>query len=255
MSAPAVAAPGQSLGFAIVGYCRQNQNGTTTCVQGLPAISDEAAIASWGDRKERPDERPEMSRRWLREHFSRLTPSLRRRLAFLINQRYRTCQAAARSLPRNCFEAAAYMSDLNFLSRRTSDCGGQKTLDDKNLLDLLMMRGYRSLYAFQPFETIKLSGDKVISKVVMSAIPELHPGDILFFGADPVEKGNKYLHAAVYLGVFAGERYLFEKPSFDCGKSSPYQVISLEAKLKQNRGNPDSCDHCYDSVFVYRQAK
>lgn len=67
------------------------------------------------------------------------------------------------------------------------------------------------------------------------------------------EHTNTYFHGAIYLGERDGKHYIFQKPSWNCGPDSPYQITTIEAYSSRMVGQPINCDNSYSQIFVYRK--
>ncbi|MFA4843667.1 MAG: hypothetical protein WC632_01795 [Candidatus Margulisiibacteriota bacterium] len=67
------------------------------------------------------------------------------------------------------------------------------------------------------------------------------------------EHTNTYFHGAIYLGERDGKHYIFQKPSWNCGPDSPYQITTIEAYNSSMVGQPINCDNSYSQIFVYRK--
>ncbi len=67
------------------------------------------------------------------------------------------------------------------------------------------------------------------------------------------EHPRTYHHGAIYLGERDGKHYIFQKPSWNCGPQSPYQITTIEAYNSRSVGQPVDGDYTYDRIFIYRK--
>jgi hypothetical protein len=199
----------------------------------------------------------------LREYLLDINPSSRGAIKQLLARRFYDCTAAPKDEPKNCYETVAYVKGLDYLSRRR--------VQDENIgpimaapgavRELFAAGGYRKVAETFLFRIEKKRGTtgEVIASADLSAIPKnLRIGDILLFGGRGVDRQgtgyDRYVHAMIYLGERRGKHYVFEKWNGECGPRSPYQIIALEAILKQQVGTPATYKDVYiDRLFVLRK--
>ena len=196
------------------------------------------------------------------EYLLALNPSLRGRIKQLLDWKFFACAASPDERPKNCYETAAFVKGLDYLSRRGAVAATGPILSrQEQVRAMLAAGGYRKATEFFPFHIARDSFQQ--SKIIAGANPAriaktLKRGDLLLFGGQGLDSqgGNfdRYLHAAVYLGQYRGQHYVFEKHDWACGPGSPYRLVSLEAIIEEQVGLPAAYGNIYlDRVFVLRK--
>jgi hypothetical protein len=223
---------------------------------GISRVGKEASLSSYSSDKAADEEQGGVTPR-AQENLLALNPTLRGPIEQLLAWKIFDCAATPKYYPKNCFESVAYVTGLDYLTkRRTPAISKEPILDGPNKIkEMLASGGYVRTAAFFPFYMSKdWSRPFVVTTGLnLSAIPNnLKPGDILFFGGRSALKAkpDRFVHAAVYLGKQSDKHYVFDKPNCECGPGSPYGIVPLEDILKELVGQPAAF---VDRVFVYRK--
>ncbi len=209
-----------------------------------------------------------------------LPKKMSKNIVSLLTLGHRPCDLKDESVPKNCFEAVAFVLRLDYVSQRRkvySNCleyNGKGMVscesylsDDHRFINLLESAGYKNVTQIMPFKTIhvvegegyrRFHWNEIVGLNNLSDFDSLKPGDVLVFGlnyrTEEFGEYSAFKHACIYLGKYNGKHYVFEKPSVRCGPNSPFRIISLTEKLSGAIGQPTDCNKsCYDTVFVYRK--
>jgi hypothetical protein len=229
-------------------------------VDGISRVGNMLLIAA-GNQDQGPVEESGGVAPGVRDRLLALNPSLRGPLEKLLNWKFVACAAAPQDQPKNCYETTAFVTGLDFKSRRREQTGDREPiLDDQDkIAEMLAAGGYRKTAEFYPYRQKPGPGlkEKVIAGINSAAIPKnLKSGDLIMFGWHSVDaKGkrlDRYVHAMVYLGRAQGQEYVFEKQNLVCGPADPYRIISLKTTLARQVGLGVT-EKNIDRVFVYRK--
>ena len=205
---------------------------------------------------------------------------MRKNMITLLKLGHRPCDLKDASLPRNCFEAVAFVLGLDYVSQRKPERSNCREWNgpsmapcetyliddpfDHRFINMIEDAGYKNVMRAMPFRTVHVieegiyHSNEIIGLNNLCSFEALEPGDVLVFGLNirTEEDGSysSFKHACIYLGKHKGKHYIFEKPSIRCGPDSPYRIISLTDKLSGAIGQPTDCENsCYDTVYVYRK--
>ncbi|MBN3032844.1 MAG: hypothetical protein JW873_01990 [Candidatus Saganbacteria bacterium] len=199
----------------------------------------------------------------LKEYLFSLNPARRGAIRRLLQAGYSDCRPAT-EYPKNCYETMAFVTGQDYLGRRrpATAPGGAVMADQEKIAELLSSAGYVRVKVTFPFRLGRRSPEQPaeIVGINRAALPTgLKPGDLVLFGGRGLDgKGrevDRYIHAVVYLGSYRGRHYIFEKPNYECGAGSPYQIISLEKVFAEMIGlEANSHNIPVDRLFVLRKS-
>ena len=121
------------------------------------------------------------------EYLLSLNPSRRRQIEQLLDWKYCQCETVPDDQPKNCYETAAFVTGLDFISRRRvqAERNGPILDEQDEIAKMLAAGGYLKVTQAFIFRVGKEQGkpEETIIGINLSSLPKnLKPGDIMLFG-------------------------------------------------------------------------